>query len=72
MLFLCAKGDASKSCSEIDSFARSMEDVNGSKKDLSASAGEACPSAVHTACTQTTYIDFSSTGTIRFKPVGFI
>lgn len=61
MLFLCAKGDASKSCSEIDSFARSMEDVNGSKKDLSASAGEACPSAVHTACTQTTYIDFSST-----------
>ncbi|XP_013769015.1 voltage-dependent T-type calcium channel subunit alpha-1G isoform X3 [Pundamilia nyererei] len=31
-------GDASKSCSEIDSFARSMEDVNGSKKDLSASA----------------------------------
>uniref|UniRef100_I3KUE6 Voltage-dependent T-type calcium channel subunit alpha n=1 Tax=Oreochromis niloticus TaxID=8128 RepID=I3KUE6_ORENI len=33
-----AEGDASKSCSEIDSFARSMEDVNGSKKDLSASA----------------------------------
>ncbi|XP_047465685.1 voltage-dependent T-type calcium channel subunit alpha-1G isoform X5 [Mugil cephalus] len=31
-------GDASKSGSEIDSFARSMEDVNGSKKDLSASA----------------------------------
>lgn len=35
------QGDASKSGSEIDSFARSMEDVNGSKKDLSASAGEA-------------------------------
>uniref|UniRef100_A0A4W6CS78 Voltage-dependent T-type calcium channel subunit alpha n=1 Tax=Lates calcarifer TaxID=8187 RepID=A0A4W6CS78_LATCA len=33
-----AEGDASKSGSEIDSFARSMEDVNGSKKDLSASA----------------------------------
>uniref|UniRef100_A0A667YQL9 Voltage-dependent T-type calcium channel subunit alpha n=1 Tax=Myripristis murdjan TaxID=586833 RepID=A0A667YQL9_9TELE len=32
------EGDASKSGSEIDSFARSMEDVNGSKKDLSASA----------------------------------
>ncbi|XP_070783230.1 voltage-dependent T-type calcium channel subunit alpha-1G [Enoplosus armatus] len=31
-------GDASKSGSEIDSCARSMEDVNGSKKDLSASA----------------------------------
>ncbi|KAM9425532.1 voltage-dependent T-type calcium channel subunit alpha-1G [Pholidichthys leucotaenia] len=31
-------GDASKTGSEIDSFARSMEDVNGSKKDLSASA----------------------------------
>ncbi|KAM3860115.1 voltage-dependent T-type calcium channel subunit alpha-1G [Diretmus argenteus] len=31
-------GDASKSGSEVDSFARSMEDVNGSKKDLSASA----------------------------------
>ncbi|XP_059180439.1 voltage-dependent T-type calcium channel subunit alpha-1G isoform X2 [Centropristis striata] len=30
--------DASKSGSEIDSCARSMEDVNGSKKDLSASA----------------------------------
>ncbi|KAM9336088.1 voltage-dependent T-type calcium channel subunit alpha-1G [Symphorus nematophorus] len=30
-------GDASKSGSEIDSCARSMEDVNGSKKDLSAS-----------------------------------
>lgn len=39
---LCVKGDASKSGSEIDSCARSMEDVNGSKKDLSASAGEAC------------------------------
>ncbi|XP_041670755.1 voltage-dependent T-type calcium channel subunit alpha-1G isoform X2 [Cheilinus undulatus] len=33
-----AEGDASKSGSEIDSCARSMEDVNGSKKDLSASA----------------------------------
>uniref|UniRef100_A0A8D2ZTH4 Voltage-dependent T-type calcium channel subunit alpha n=1 Tax=Scophthalmus maximus TaxID=52904 RepID=A0A8D2ZTH4_SCOMX len=32
------EGDASKSGSEIDSFARSLEDVNGSKKDLSASA----------------------------------
>ncbi|KAM7382096.1 hypothetical protein PAMA_012798 [Pampus argenteus] len=32
------EGDASKSGSEIDSFPRSMEDVNGSKKDLSASA----------------------------------
>uniref|UniRef100_A0A3Q3W3B7 Voltage-dependent T-type calcium channel subunit alpha n=1 Tax=Mola mola TaxID=94237 RepID=A0A3Q3W3B7_MOLML len=32
------EGDASKSGSEIDSCARSMEDVNGSKKDLSASA----------------------------------
>uniref|UniRef100_A0A3Q1FE85 Voltage-dependent T-type calcium channel subunit alpha n=1 Tax=Acanthochromis polyacanthus TaxID=80966 RepID=A0A3Q1FE85_9TELE len=31
-------GDASKTGSEIDSCARSMEDVNGSKKDLSASA----------------------------------
>ncbi|XP_074519059.1 voltage-dependent T-type calcium channel subunit alpha-1G isoform X4 [Halichoeres trimaculatus] len=31
-------GDASKSGSEIDFCARSMEDVNGSKKDLSASA----------------------------------
>ncbi|KAK2820936.1 hypothetical protein Q5P01_023895 [Channa striata] len=31
-------GDASKSGSEIDSVARSMEDINGSKKDLSASA----------------------------------
>nr|XP_033467435.1 voltage-dependent T-type calcium channel subunit alpha-1G isoform X5 [Epinephelus lanceolatus] len=31
-------GDASKLGSEIDSCARSMEDVNGSKKDLSASA----------------------------------
>ncbi|XP_068614530.1 voltage-dependent T-type calcium channel subunit alpha-1G-like [Brachionichthys hirsutus] len=31
-------GDASKSGSEIDSCARSMEDVNGSKKDLSVSA----------------------------------
>ncbi|XP_055360274.1 voltage-dependent T-type calcium channel subunit alpha-1G isoform X4 [Betta splendens] len=31
-------GDASKAGSEIDSFARSMEDVNGSKKDLAASA----------------------------------
>ncbi|XP_075889957.1 voltage-dependent T-type calcium channel subunit alpha-1G isoform X3 [Nelusetta ayraudi] len=31
-------GDGSKSGSEIDSCARSMEDVNGSKKDLSASA----------------------------------
>lgn len=41
VFFLCVKGDASKSGSEIDSFARSMEDVNGSKKDLSASAGEA-------------------------------
>ena len=40
-VFLCVKGDASKSGSEIDSCARSMEDVNGSKKDLSASAGEA-------------------------------
>ncbi|KAM8889241.1 voltage-dependent T-type calcium channel subunit alpha-1G isoform 4-T4 [Synchiropus picturatus] len=30
-------GDASKSGSEIDSVVRSMEDVNGSKKDLSAS-----------------------------------
>lgn len=37
------KGDASKSGSEIDSCARSMEDVNGSKKDLSASAGESAP-----------------------------
>ncbi|XP_077360073.1 voltage-dependent T-type calcium channel subunit alpha-1G isoform X13 [Festucalex cinctus] len=33
-----AGGDASKSGSEIDSCARSMEDVNGSKRDLSASA----------------------------------
>ncbi|XP_068160962.1 voltage-dependent T-type calcium channel subunit alpha-1G isoform X3 [Antennarius striatus] len=32
------EGDASKPGSEIDSCARSMEDVNGSKKDLSASA----------------------------------
>ncbi|XP_077360074.1 voltage-dependent T-type calcium channel subunit alpha-1G isoform X14 [Festucalex cinctus] len=32
------EGDASKSGSEIDSCARSMEDVNGSKRDLSASA----------------------------------
>ncbi|XP_078136114.1 voltage-dependent T-type calcium channel subunit alpha-1G [Sander vitreus] len=32
------EGDASKSGSEIDSCARSMEDDNGSKKDLSASA----------------------------------
>nr|XP_043870993.1 voltage-dependent T-type calcium channel subunit alpha-1G-like isoform X1 [Solea senegalensis] len=31
-------GDDSKAGSEIDSFARSLEDVNGSKKDLSASA----------------------------------
>ncbi|XP_041829601.1 voltage-dependent T-type calcium channel subunit alpha-1G isoform X3 [Melanotaenia boesemani] len=31
-------GDASKAGSEIDSVARSLEDVNGSKKDLSASA----------------------------------
>ncbi|XP_072230270.1 voltage-dependent T-type calcium channel subunit alpha-1G isoform X3 [Leuresthes tenuis] len=31
-------GDASKAGSEIDSVARSMEDVNGSKKDLSPSA----------------------------------
>ncbi|XP_028331534.1 voltage-dependent T-type calcium channel subunit alpha-1G isoform X4 [Gouania willdenowi] len=31
-------GDASKSGSEVDSVARSMEDVNGSKKDLSVSA----------------------------------
>lgn len=40
MLLFCAKGDASKSGSEINSCARSMEDVNGSKKDLSASASE--------------------------------
>ncbi|XP_057681929.1 voltage-dependent T-type calcium channel subunit alpha-1G isoform X4 [Corythoichthys intestinalis] len=33
-----AGGDASKSGSEIDSCARSMEDVNSSKRDLSASA----------------------------------
>nr|XP_049615690.1 voltage-dependent T-type calcium channel subunit alpha-1G isoform X15 [Syngnathus scovelli] len=33
-----ARGDASKPGSEIDSCARSMEDVNGSKRDLSASA----------------------------------
>uniref|UniRef100_A0A8C5HPU9 Voltage-dependent T-type calcium channel subunit alpha n=1 Tax=Gouania willdenowi TaxID=441366 RepID=A0A8C5HPU9_GOUWI len=32
------EGDASKSGSEVDSVARSMEDVNGSKKDLSVSA----------------------------------
>ncbi|XP_037133198.1 voltage-dependent T-type calcium channel subunit alpha-1G isoform X8 [Syngnathus acus] len=32
------EGDASKPGSEIDSCARSMEDVNGSKRDLSASA----------------------------------
>lgn len=46
-VLLCVKGDASKSGSEIDSCARSMEDVNGSKKDLSASAGEECMSTVH-------------------------
>lgn len=40
---LCVKGDASKSGSEIDLCAQSMEDVNGSKKDLSASAGESPP-----------------------------
>lgn len=34
------KGDASKTGSEIDSVARSMEDVNGSKKDLSPSTGK--------------------------------
>lgn len=39
ILLFCAKGDASKSGSEINLCARSMEDVNGSKKDLSASAG---------------------------------
>lgn len=39
-LHLFVKGDASKAGSEIDSCSRSMEDVNGSKKDLSASAGE--------------------------------
>ncbi|XP_019721229.1 voltage-dependent T-type calcium channel subunit alpha-1G isoform X4 [Hippocampus comes] len=33
-----AGGDSSKSGSEIDSCARSMEDVNGSKRELSASA----------------------------------
>uniref|UniRef100_A0A7N8WWC4 Voltage-dependent T-type calcium channel subunit alpha n=1 Tax=Mastacembelus armatus TaxID=205130 RepID=A0A7N8WWC4_9TELE len=51
---LFVKGDASKSGSEIDSFARSMEDVNGSKKDLSASAGETSltpPLITHTAAT---------------------
>lgn len=52
-MLLCVKGDASKSGSEIDSCARSMEDVNGSKKDLSASAGEACSQAEHTVCIQT-------------------
>ncbi len=41
-VLLFVKGYASKTGSEIDSCARSMEDVNGSKKDLSASAGEAC------------------------------
>ena len=45
----CVKGDASKTGSEIDSVARSMEDVNGSKKDLSLSPGE--------ARVQRTYID---------------
>lgn len=37
---LCVKGEDSKPPSEIGSCARSMEDVNGSKKDVSASAGE--------------------------------
>ncbi|CAL8282606.1 unnamed protein product [Merluccius merluccius] len=32
------EGDDSKAGSEVDSFARSVDDVNGSKKDLSASA----------------------------------
>lgn len=46
--FLCVKGDASKSGSEIDSCARSMEDVNDSKKDLSASAGETAHAVAYT------------------------
>lgn len=48
------KGDASKSGSEVDSVARSMEDVNGSKKDLSASAGEPWKRTNH-MCTDSTY-----------------
>lgn len=36
------KGDASKSDSEVDIYARSMEDVWGLKKDGSASAGGSC------------------------------
>lgn len=39
LLLFCAKGDASKSGSEINLCAQSMEDVDGSKKDLSASSG---------------------------------
>lgn len=46
---LCVKGDTSNLGSEIDSCARSVEDVNGSKKDLSASPGEIhkCLQAAH-------------------------
>lgn len=42
------KGDASKTGSEIGSVARSMEEVNGSKKDLSTSTGEAWKLPPHT------------------------
>lgn len=34
------QGDASKSDSEVDIYARSLDDVSGCKKDLSASSGE--------------------------------
>uniref|UniRef100_A0A8C6VWM0 Voltage-dependent T-type calcium channel subunit alpha n=1 Tax=Nothobranchius furzeri TaxID=105023 RepID=A0A8C6VWM0_NOTFU len=42
-----AEGDASKTGSEVGSVTRSMEDVNGSRKDLSPSAGEVCRSTAH-------------------------
>lgn len=58
-MLLCVKGDASKSGSEIDSCARSMEDVNGSKKDLSASAGEAHTHKLYTGI-QTTNMAFAA------------
>lgn len=34
------QGDASKSNSDVDIYARSLDDVSGCKKDLSASSGE--------------------------------
>lgn len=40
LLPLLIKGDASKSDSEVDFYARSLEDVSGDKKDLTACSGE--------------------------------